>query len=109
MPEPMKPSLWNPLFWHQHPNPWVRRPFLIVTWVPLFFIFAPLAMGWDLLRHATKDFIYHAKDFFEDTWENVCELADGWWTGIRFAPRIWWQPVDQQAAYAKKLQEREDE
>lgn len=106
--EPMKKSLWNPLFWHEHPNPWVRRPFIVVAVLPLFLVFMPFTFGWLMIRDRVKDFVSAASDFFEDAWDDICGYADVWWRGVRFCPRIWWQPVDQHEAYAKKLQGDDD-
>ena len=108
MSKPLKKTMWNPLFWHEHPNPWVRRPFIVLAFLPLFFIFLPLAFGWMMLRARVRDFVHAVVEFFEDAWDDLSENAQTWWRAVRWCPRVWWQPVDRHEAYAKKLQEADN-
>ena len=94
----------NPLYWQEHPNPWIRRPYVLLTTLPMFFVAIPVVFGWRILRAWVKGFASCAMDFFEDAWEEMADYVSLWWRGLIYCPRIWWQPVDQQDAYARKIQ-----
>lgn len=105
----MNRNMKNPLFWHEHPNPWVRRAFVILMTLPLFLVVFPLSFGWVILRNACESISSALTDFFQDLWDDIGAYSVRWWRGLIYCPRIWWQPVDQQATYAKKIQGLDEE